>query len=98
MADISPRPGEPGPSGPRMQEPILDIEFSALSDPGRQRDHNEDYLGHVKPATTALGRSHGWFFALADGVGGHEQGEVASKAAIEDLLSGFQASPARRTA
>jgi len=74
-----------------MQEPILDIEFSALSDPGRQRDHNEDYLGHVKPASAAVGRSHGWFFALADGVGGHDQGEVASKAAIEDLLSGFQA-------
>lgn len=75
-----------------MQEPVLDIEFSALSDPGRQRDHNEDYLGHVKPATAALGRSHGWLFALADGVGGHEHGEVASKAAVEDLLSGFQAS------
>ena len=74
-----------------MQDPILDIEFSALSDPGRQRDHNEDYLGHVKPATAALGRSHGWFFALADGVGGHDQGEVASKAAVEDLLSGFRA-------
>ena len=51
MADISPRPGKPGPSGPRMQEPILDFEFAALSDPGRQRDHNEDFLGHVEPAT-----------------------------------------------
>lgn len=93
MADISPRPGSDRfRSELRMQEPVLDIEFSALSDPGRQRDHNEDYLGHVKPATAALGRSHGWLFALADGVGGHEHGEVASKAAVEDLLSGFQAS------
>lgn len=75
-----------------MQHPILDIEFSALSDPGRLRDHNEDYLGHVKPATAALGRSQGWFFALADGVGGHEHGEVASKAAVEALLSGFRSS------
>jgi len=41
-----------------------------------------------------LGRSHGWFFALADGVGGHDHGEVASKAAVEDLLSGFQAARA----
>jgi protein phosphatase len=31
---------------------------------------------------------------LADGVGGHDHGEVASKAAIEDLVSGFQSARA----
>lgn len=39
-------------------------------------------------------RSQGWFFALADGVGGHDHGEVASKAAIEDLVAGFQSARA----
>jgi serine/threonine protein phosphatase PrpC len=95
MADISPRPGhDRNRTGERSPESILDVEFSHASDPGKQRDHNEDYLGHVRPATAMQARSQGWFFALADGVGGHDHGEVASKAAIEDLVSGFQSARA----
>src|SRR6202050_970612 len=69
---------------------MLDIEFAQLSDVGRVRPHNEDYLGHVAPATPERGRSHGWLFALADGVGGQEQGEVASHAAVESILQNFR--------
>ncbi|MGB6200823.1 MAG: protein phosphatase 2C domain-containing protein [Candidatus Acidiferrales bacterium] len=69
---------------------MLDIEFAQLTDVGRVRPHNEDYLGHVAPATPERGRSHGWLFALADGVGGHAQGEVASHAAIESVLENFR--------
>ena len=69
---------------------MLDIEFSQLSDPGRVRSRNEDYLGHVLPATPDHARSHGWLFALADGVGGQRQGEVASRAAIEEVVAGFR--------
>ncbi len=72
----------------------LDVEFAQRSDPGRQRGHNEDFLGHFQPATPAQARTHGWAFALADGVGGQERGEVASKAAVEDFLAGFRAAPA----
>ena len=68
---------------------MLDLEFAARTDVGRVRDHNEDYLGHASPATPAQVRTHGWLFALADGVGGQEQGEVASKTAIDSMLGGF---------
>jgi len=68
----------------------LEVEFAQRSDPGRVRGHNEDYLGHIAPATPARARSHGWLFAVADGVGGHDKGEVASRVAIETLTSGFQ--------
>jgi protein phosphatase len=69
---------------------MLEIEFAELSDPGRIREHNEDYLGFTIPDSPAKGRSHGWLFVLADGVGGHEDGEVASRLAVGTLLAGFQ--------
>jgi serine/threonine protein phosphatase PrpC len=49
---------------------MLDVEFSQLSDPGRVRPRNEDYLGYVVFRSPAEARFHGWLFALADGVGG----------------------------
>jgi serine/threonine protein phosphatase PrpC len=68
---------------------MLDIEFVERTDVGRVRDHNEDCLGHSKPATPAQVRTHGWMFVLADGVGGHEKGEVASHTAVESMVTGF---------
>ena len=69
---------------------MLDVEFAQLSDPGSMREHNEDYLGHVLPQTQQEARTHGWLFALADGVGGQDRGEVASSTAVESLLDGFR--------
>ena len=66
---------------------MLDLQFAQASDCGRVREHNEDYLGYV------LG-GHGWLFALADGVGGHDLGEVASRVAVETLIAGFSRSGA----
>ncbi len=68
---------------------MLHVEFAELSDCGCVRDHNEDYLGHLFPATATQARNQGWLFAIADGVGGQEAGEVASRAAIEKLIAGF---------
>jgi len=69
---------------------MMELAFAQLSDPGLVRDHNEDYLGYALPETPVQARSHGWLFALADGVGGQQQGEVASRAAVESLLDGFR--------
>jgi PPM family protein phosphatase len=69
---------------------MLDLEFVERTDVGRVREHNEDYLGNVSPQSAAQVRTHGWLFVLADGVGGHQQGEVASRAAVECTLAGFR--------
>ena len=68
---------------------MLQIEFAQLSDPGLVRDHNEDYLGYVLPTNPDQARDRGWLFVLADGVGGHDRGEVASRLAVEAVTSGF---------
>src|SRR5580693_7468542 len=95
MNNLSALPGGSGaPSGGQPSNSILDIEFAQLSDPGRQRKHNEDYLGYVAPGSPSRARSHGWLFVLADGVGGTEKGEVASRAAVEYLTAGFREAPA----
>lgn len=72
---------------------MLDLEFAELSDRGIVRAGNEDYLGHVLPGSPAQVRAQGWLFALADGMGGHAYGEVASKLAIETILAGFRRVP-----
>lgn len=73
---------------------MLEVDFAQLSDKGMVRPRNEDYLGHVAPSSPTMVRSHGWLFVLADGVGGQRQGEVASRAAVEEVLGGFRRAPA----
>lgn len=72
---------------------MLSVECVQLSETGPTRQDNEDYVGQFSPSTPALIRSHGWLFVLADGVGGHEKGEVASHLAVETVLRGFESSP-----
>ena len=76
-------------SGAFSGSSMLDVEFAQLSDPGKVRDHNEDCVGYCLPQTPKEARAYGWIFALADGVGGQDRGEVASRSAIETLTSGL---------
>ena len=73
---------------------MLELEFAELSDPGKVREHNEDFIGHAAPTSADEARSRGWLFALADGVGGQDRGEVASRTAVETLQSSFRESKA----
>jgi len=69
---------------------MLEVEFAELSDVGKVRGHNEDYLGYAAPVSADEARTRGWLFALADGVGGHDRGEVASCTAVQTLVSSFR--------
>lgn len=53
------------------------LEIAELSDTGRKRDHNEDRVGSDPSRGIAT---------LADGMGGHNAGEVASRLAVETIL------------
>jgi protein phosphatase len=69
---------------------MLDVVYGQASDPGRVRKNNEDALGVFIPMSRQQSRSHGYLFALADGLGGYDLGEVASATAIESVMAGFE--------
>lgn len=73
---------------------MLDIQFGQASDFGKVRTNNEDSMGSFIPATRSQGRSHGFLFAVADGVGGYDLGEVASATAVTVVTEQFAKAPA----
>jgi len=76
---------------------MLDLEFGQASDPGKIRKNNEDAMGYFIPASAEQTISHGYLFAVADGVGGYDLGEVASATAISVLVEEFaKANPSAR--
>ncbi len=63
------------------------------TDIGLFRENNEDSYLIVDPGNEAYDFSHsGLLFAVADGMGGHAAGEVASKMACEGLLEYYEPS------
>jgi len=74
--------------------PMLDVQFGQASDFGKIRTNNEDSMGSFIPSSRRLARSHGYLFAVADGVGGMDLGEVASATAIKVLTEEFPKAPA----
>ncbi|HNV72225.1 MAG TPA: protein phosphatase 2C domain-containing protein [Candidatus Ozemobacteraceae bacterium] len=62
------------------------LEFSHHTDVGKKRTHNEDSLVAIPPWRDPAFSCQSCFFGVADGMGGHAAGEVASRLAIEGIL------------
>jgi protein phosphatase len=71
---------------------MLDVVFGQASDPGKVRTNNEDSMGAFVPNSRHQARSHGYLFAVADGVGGLDLGEIASSTAVAVLTEEFEKS------
>src|ERR1700722_14651469 len=59
------------------------IEVASLSDLGCQRENNEDSYSFWEPANDAEFARKGRLAVVADGMGGHEGGQEASRIAVE---------------
>jgi serine/threonine protein phosphatase PrpC len=73
----------------------LPVEVGSLSDPGQVRELNEDYFGtpETMEISPELVEQEGRLYAVADGMGGHAAGEVASQQAVSALFEKYYASP-----
>ena len=70
---------------------------SVHTDPGCVREANEDNGRHITPNDEETRRRKGTLTIVADGMGGHASGEVASRMAV-DLISEIYYSEDRRAA
>ncbi len=80
---------------PRLQWEIialakqLRLDPAQLTDVGRKREHNEDNMAYVIPKDPQVMAMKGALFIVADGMGGHAAGEVASEIAVDTVSNAY---------
>jgi protein phosphatase len=65
------------------------LDACILTDVGQKRECNEDSVFHCQPDDENLMRSKGILTIVADGMGGHQAGEVASRTAVETIQHSY---------
>jgi len=71
----------------------LELNLGVLTDPGLARSNNEDAFGCCPPLTPAVLAERGALYVVADGMGGYQGGEVASAAAVREILERYYSDP-----
>lgn len=72
-----------------MSNKQLRLDPAQLTDVGRKRPHNEDNMAYVIPKDPQVMAKKGALFVVADGMGGHASGEVASEIAVDTVSNAY---------
>ena len=85
LSAVQPTSSENEPASERSHDFRLNVGFQ--SDAGRRRELDEDGIltMHIASMSEGVCRQTLGFFAVADGIGGHQSGEVASREALRAL-------------
>ncbi len=78
-AAVSPRP-------PRFDAAVA---WAGRTDIGRVREHNEDKFDFFLPEDPTVLALRGRLWAVADGMGGHSAGQIASEVALKTLIRAY---------
>ncbi len=89
--DVSGEPGGADIGGIRSTSGGLVVTAVGQTDVGRQRSVNQDSLGNLAQDYAPRAEQLGLLYAVADGMGGHSRGEVASALAIESIFERYYA-------
>ncbi len=73
------------------------IEVASQSDVGCRRENNEDYAYYWEPESDGEFKQKGRVALIADGMGGYEGGQEASRLAVETILSIYDQEAAQGT-
>lgn len=65
------------------------LEIAQLTDIGLERANNEDHMTTVVPTDQQALAQKGALFVVADGLGGHERGEMASQLAVNTISDAY---------
>ena len=78
---------------PRVKTRPLGLTVAQRTDVGRKRQHNEDSVAYIIPKDQQLLMQKGALFIVADGMGGHAAGEVASEIAVDTVCTLYYQDP-----
>lgn len=70
---------------------MMTLEHASLSDRGRVRQNNEDSCAIFVPEGEGELADRGAVFVVADGMGGHRGGEIASRIAVRTIIAFYTA-------
>src|SRR5215210_6181455 len=65
------------------------VAFGAKTDLGQVRENNEDKFDFLEPDEPAVLATKGRVFAVADGMGGHSAGQVASELSLNIFIRSY---------
>lgn len=78
---------------PRRPKVVPLLKVAAKTDMGQVRENNEDKFDYYEPEDPAILAARGCIYAVADGIGGAQAGQIASELLLKTLISGYYDHP-----